>query len=99
MSQDDFSFEWNVAKARANVRKHGVSFEEAATVFDDPTAYTQADERHSDDEPREWLIGYSYDNRLLVIAFVERAAHRIRIISARRATQTERSIYEERFHP
>jgi uncharacterized DUF497 family protein len=63
---------------------------------DDPTAYIQADEVHSEDEAREWLIGHSQRNRLLVIAFVERAANRIRIISARRASRRERNIYEER---
>lgn len=82
MSQRDIEFEWSEEKAAINMRKHGVSFEEAETVFDDLWAYTQPDEAHSNDEPREWLMGYSEHNRLLVVAFVQRTANRIRIISA-----------------
>jgi uncharacterized DUF497 family protein len=96
MSERDIAFEWSAEKAAINRRKHGVSIEEAETVFDDSMAYTQPDEAHSNDEQREWLIGYSDSNRLLVIAFVQRTANRIRIISARRATKRERTIYEER---
>jgi uncharacterized DUF497 family protein len=80
-----------------------VSFDEAETVFDDVHAYTQEDELHSEVELREWLIGYSNRNRLLVVAFVQRAPDRIRLVSAQVATrrvedtrQGERRIYEER---
>jgi uncharacterized protein len=73
-----------------------VSFDEAETVFDDAHAYTQEDELHSEVEPREWLIGYSNRNRLLIVSFVQRAPNRIHIISARVATRRERRIYEER---
>jgi uncharacterized DUF497 family protein len=96
MSQRDIAFEWSTEKAAMNLRKHSVSFEEAETAFDDSTAYIQADELHSEDEAREWLIGHSQRNRLLVIAFVQRAVNRIRIISARHATRRERIIYEGR---
>ena len=96
MIESDIGFEWSTAKATINLRKHGVGFAEAETVFADPTAYTQAGEAHSIDESREWLIGYSERNRLLVIAFVQRAPNRIRIISARLATRRERTIYEGR---
>jgi uncharacterized DUF497 family protein len=96
VSQRDITFEWSAKKAAGNLRKHGVSFEEAETVFDDPLAYIQADESHSEDESREWLIGYSQRNRLLLIAFIQRVTNRIRIISARLATRSERTIYEER---
>ena len=70
-------------------------FDEAETAFDDQFAYTQEDELHSDDEPRELLIGYSNRNRLLIISFVQRAPDSIRLITARVATQKERKIYEE----
>ncbi len=55
-------FEWDAAKAAANLKKHGVSFEEAASVFDDPYAALQTDERYANDELREWIIGYSSRN-------------------------------------
>ncbi len=88
-------FEWSETKAAGNLKKHGVSFEEAETAFDDGHAYIQDDELHSDEEPREVLIGYSAHNRLLVVSFVQRAHDRIRIISTRVAVQKEREIYEE----
>ena len=96
MPERSITFEWDAAKADSNVRKHGVSFEEAETVFDDDLAYIQEDELHSDQEPREWLIGFSNRRRLLMVSFVQRAADRIRIISARLATRKEHKIYEER---
>ncbi len=65
-------------------------------MFDDDNAYIQPDELHSGDEPREWLVGYSAQNRLLIVSFVQRAHDRIRIISARTVTKRERRIYEER---
>jgi uncharacterized DUF497 family protein len=96
VKQPLIGFEWSAQKAALNLGKHGVSFEEAETVFEDATAFTQLDELHSDQETREWLIGHSGRRRLLIVAFVQRDAHRIRIISARRATRRERSTYEEK---
>lgn len=92
----EIEFEWSDEKAEANLQKHGVTFEEASTAFNDDLAYIQEDELHSDEEPREWLIGYSERNRLLMISFLQRAHDRIRIISARLVTRRERKIYEER---
>lgn len=88
------SFTWDVRKAAANRKKHGVSFEEAQTVFDNPLAVIFDDEAHSGTEPREIIIGHSVDNRLLLVCFVERDDG-IRIISARKATTQERNDYEE----
>lgn len=91
----DIEFEWSGTKAASNLKKHGVSFDEAETVFDDDHAYIQEDELHSDDEPREIIVGYSEHNRLLMISFAQRAVNRIRLISARPVTIKERRIYEE----
>jgi uncharacterized DUF497 family protein len=90
----DLEFEWDQDKAASNKKKHGISFEEAATVFGDPLAAIFDDPVHSQEEHREILIGHSTRNRLLVICFTERA-EAIRIISARRATKQERRDYEE----
>lgn len=87
-------FEWDEAKAAANLRKHGISFEEAKTVFDNPLAVIFEDEAHSTDEFREIIIGHSQRNRLLLIAFTQRLDS-IRIISARLATRQERQDYEQ----
>lgn len=87
-------FEWDVNKATANTAKHGVSFEEVATVFRDPIATIFDDEDHSDEESREIIIGHSDMNRLLLVCFTERD-DAIRIISARKATRKERRDYEE----
>ena len=87
-------FEWDVAKAKANLRKHGVSFEEASTVFYDELAATGADPDHSVGEARFVTFGVSSDNRLLVVSHADRG-DTIRIISARTATPPERRIYEE----
>lgn len=87
-------FEWNTKKAEANLGKHGVSFEEAATVFGDPLAKIFYDEKHSDEEKREIIIGYSIEGRVLIICFTEREFDTIRIISARLATPKERRDYE-----
>ena len=87
------SFEWHEAKAAANLKKHGISFEEAQTVFHDPLALTIDDPKHSQDEQRFIDIGYSTQGRLLVVAYTERG-ETIRIISSRRATKSERSAYE-----
>jgi uncharacterized protein len=87
-------FEWDAAKARANLAKHGVSFEEASTVFSDPLAQRFLDERHTQAEDREVLIGESEKRRLLIVFFVDRDDV-IRIISARRPTAAERRLYYE----
>jgi len=87
-------FEWDPRKAADNLLKHGVSFHEAATVFDDPLAITYPDPDHSEDEFRLLTFGTSVERRLLVIAHTE-GGDTIRIVSARRATRGERKIYEE----
>jgi len=87
-------FEWNPNKARQNLIKHGVSFEEASTSFQDKMSITIPDPLHSEDEERFILLGYSENSRLLVIVHTDRN-NRIRIISARRATKKERLNYEE----
>jgi uncharacterized DUF497 family protein len=87
-------FEWNSKKAAANVRKHRVSFQEAATIFADPLAVTYVDPEHSVGEERYLTFGLSKESRLLVVCHVERES-RVRIVSAREATKHERKIYEE----
>jgi uncharacterized DUF497 family protein len=87
-------FEWDPQKARANFAKHGVSFEEALTVFADPLARIFADEDHSAEENREIIIGHSKNPRLLLVCFAAQGIN-IRLISARKATRTERYDYEE----
>lgn len=94
MEKQNIEFEWSDEKAARNLRKHGVSFDEAETAFDDPYAYVYEDELHSDDEPREVLIGYSARNRLLVVSFIQRVFNKIRIITARLASKRETRIYE-----
>ncbi|NGZ09171.1 MAG: BrnT family toxin [Nitrospira sp. LK70] len=89
-----YLFEWDPVKAEANVRKHGVTFDEGATVFGDPLNLLMADPDHSLDEERYLLLGVSNRRRLLVVAFGERPP-RTRLISARRATRQERRRYEE----
>jgi len=87
--------EWDPRKAASNLRKHGISFDEAYTVFDDELAFMFDDVQHSQDEPREILIGHSIRERLLVVCFTERQPDVLRIISARLATRAERNDYEE----
>lgn len=87
-------FEWDPRKAAANLRKHGVSFHEAATVFGDSMAYTFDDPDHSESEQRFLTFGQSLSNRLLVVTHTDRGL-RIRIINARLMTKRERRIYEE----
>lgn len=86
-------FEWDQAKASGNARKHRVSFEEAATVFDDPMSITLDDPEHSDDERRFVTIGFSNRDRLLVVCHCD-WPNRIRLISARNANRRERRYYE-----
>lgn len=89
-------FEWHWRKAETNEKKHGVRFEEAATVFDDPLARIFADESNSTpEETREILIGYSSEDRLVLVIFTEPEPDLVRIISAREATRKERRDYEE----
>jgi uncharacterized protein len=89
-------FEWHDRKAAANLRKHGISFEEAATIFGDPLSITITDERHSrPNDERFVTIGSSIRNQLIVVIHLEHEM-RIRIISARRATSRERKQYESR---
>ena len=87
-------YEWDPEKAEANVRKHGVSFEEAATVFLNPLAVTYPDPDHSDEEDREITIGDSLKQRVLFVSHWQRG-HRIRLLSARKATRRERKGHEE----
>ena len=87
-------YEWDARKAAANRSKHGVSFEEAATVFRDPLSQTGGDPDHSVAENRFVTFGLSARGRLLVVAHTEQG-DTIRIISAREATARERAIYEE----
>jgi uncharacterized DUF497 family protein len=91
-------FKWNEYKAETNERKHGVTFEEAATVFKDVNARFYGDDEHSGDENHFILLGYSVITRLLVVCHCYRGEDDsvIRIISARKATQQERQRYEER---
>lgn len=88
------AFEWDFDKAVTNLVKHGVSFEEANTVFDDPLYVDFYDLDHSDDEHRYIMIGMSEQNRLLLVAYTERGDV-IRLISAREATKAERRAYEQ----
>jgi hypothetical protein len=87
-------YEWDPKKAQANRRNHDVSFEEAASVFQDTEALTFDDPDHSDTEPREITIGISTKGRVLFLSHCERGDG-IRIISARRATPKERKQYAE----
>ena len=89
-----YVFEWDASKAKSNERKHGVTFDEATTVFGDALAMLMHDPDHSEDEPRYLLLGMSSRLRLLVVGFAERGP-RTRLISARRATRPERKRYEE----
>ena len=87
-------FEWDSAKSAANIKKHGVSFEEARTVFYDEFAVQFSDEEHSTDEERFLLLGMSTGGCLLLVCHCERhAGTTIRIISARKATRTESTFY------
>ena len=87
-------FEWDPKKAIVNERKHGVTFQEAASIFSDPMALTFADPDHSFDEDRDITFGFSALERLLVVSHTSRG-ERTRIISARLTTRQERKIYEE----
>ena len=90
-------FEWDKRKAETNLRKHGLSFEEAQTVFTDPLAITLPDPDHSEGEERFIDIGMSDNRRVLVVGYTERGM-RIRLINARQASAKERKQYEEETH-
>jgi uncharacterized protein len=87
-------FEWNPDKAELNHEKHDVSFEEAATVFNDPLSLTFPDPEHSIEESRYVIIGVSRFGQFLIVAHTDRG-DKVRIISARKATRQERRFYEE----
>jgi len=91
-------FEWDPTKAASNIRKHGVSFDEAVTVFKDPLAFIFDDTTHSEQEHREIIIGTSALRRMILVCFVERLEDIVRIISARPATRQEIKDYEENAH-
>ncbi len=85
-------FEWDEEKYAVNLRKHGVKFEMAAEIFFDP--FYQSGDASVPEEKRDFIIGYSYSEKFLLVVFVERG-ERTRIISAREITRTERELYEE----
>ena len=87
-------FDWDNNKAKSNLEKHGVSFDEAKSVFKDFSAYIFDDEKHSSIEKRELIIGYSKMNRILIVCFTMRD-NKIRIINTRLTNKLERTIYEE----
>ena len=89
-----FTFEWDDEKAAGNLRRHKVAFEEAVSVFGDADALTFADADHWESEDRSRTYGFSSKGRLLVVIHTERR-NNVRIISARRATRYEKSIYEK----
>lgn len=89
-----FKFEWDEQKAASNLQKHRVSFDEAVSVFADDLALTFADSDHFESEERSRTYGISNKGRLLVLVHTERR-HNIRIISARKATRYEKSIYDK----
>jgi hypothetical protein len=94
-----YNFEWDIKKAKANLRKHRVSFERAATIFLDPNLLSIPDQEHSDLEDRWITIGMDESGSLLVLSHkfenVSRTLSKIRVISARKATRKETKQYEE----
>jgi uncharacterized DUF497 family protein len=98
-SETVYDFEWNPAKALYNARKHGITFDQAATVFLDALALTVYDEANSQSEDRWFTLGYDASGRLLAVAHTYdvtgQTAVRVRIISARNATKREQRSYED----
>jgi uncharacterized DUF497 family protein len=88
------SFEWDEEKAKANLKKHRVGFDEATSVFADPYSLTIHDPDHSADEQRYIDIGTSDKGRVLVVVYTERDSN-IRIVNCRKTTPSERKLYEE----
>ena len=89
-------FEWDPRKSKANLREHGVSFDEASSAFDDPEGRVEFDPTHSQNEDRFWLLARSLRDRPLVISFCYRDADVVRIISARKASRSTRLAYLKR---
>jgi uncharacterized DUF497 family protein len=89
-------FEWDKHKETANLRKHGIPFDEASSVFSDPFELTISDPDHSEGEYRFLSIGKTTQDRIVVVVFTERLPNIIRIISARIASKKERQLYESR---
>ena len=94
MKQDFLEFEWDPEKARRNIHKHGVPFREAAMVFNDTFAITYYDDAHSDHEQRFATLGISDVGRVLVVCHTL-IGENVRLISARKATQRERTLYKK----
>jgi uncharacterized protein len=90
----ELTFEWDEKKARANFQKHEVRFEEAKTIFNDPLLLTFSDFEHSNGEQRQLSIGLSARGRVLIVVHIDRGKN-IRLISGRKATPSERRIYEQ----
>lgn len=86
-------FEWDMQKSQNNVQKHGITFDEASTVFSDTFSLTIHDPLHSDKEERFIIIGVSQKNRILTVVHTERGDN-VRLISARKSTKNEREFYE-----
>lgn len=86
-------FEWDEKKARSNLEKHGVKFEEATEVFFDP--FYQVGDATANNQQRDFILGYSLSQRLLLVVYLERSKRTRRIISARPATNIERKLYEQ----
>ncbi|MGB7591758.1 MAG: BrnT family toxin [Terriglobia bacterium] len=99
MNDRQFQFEWDEIKAAANVRKHGVSFELASTVFNDPRLLTIADPEHSEAEERWFSVGCASNGAMLSIVYLwsesDPGTTKIRLIMARQATRNEIRHYEE----
>jgi uncharacterized DUF497 family protein len=99
LTAPQLNIEWDISKAQSNVAKHGVSFEQAATVLLDPLALTVFDAEHSQIEERWFTLGTSGDGRLLAVAHTYHAASslqvKVRIISARETTRRERQQYQD----
>lgn len=93
---NEIQFEWDENKARTNILKHGISFEEASTVFADEFAIIFDDPEHSEDEDRSIILGFSANANMLIVCHCIRGeGNIIRIISARQATKSEAKQYEE----
>jgi len=95
----EYQFEWDPIKAKKNLRKHGIGFERASTVFSDPRALSEFDDEHTDDEDRWVTLGLDRNGVLLVVCHIYQAegdmSARVRIFSARKATKQETKQYEE----
>ena len=92
---NDIRFVWDKSKASLNKRKHGISFEEAQTVFYDENAIEYFDPDHSENEDRFIMLGFSFKLRMLVVCYCMRTGNTIRIISARKATRHEAKNYRK----